>query len=179
MSANESSSGLFVRGGTPDQNLVDFDGFTVYSVDHLFGYFSAFNMDAIEQVELSKSGYDASRGGRLSGVTELQGRAGADQIAGNVGVSLLSVDGLFEVPLWGDATVLLAARRSFQSPLYDKILNTFNSNTGTAPRQAQGGGFGAGRFATFSNEPTSSFSDVNGKLNIPVSASDRIGVSSR
>ena len=57
VSSNETSSGLFVRGGTPDQNLVDFDGFAVYSVDHLFGYFSAFNMDAIEAVDLSKGAY--------------------------------------------------------------------------------------------------------------------------
>ena len=63
VSSNETSSGLFVRGGTPDQNLVDYDGFTVYSVDHLFGYFSAFNMGAIEDVGLSKGGYDAGTAG--------------------------------------------------------------------------------------------------------------------
>ncbi len=43
---NEQSAGLYGRGGTPDQNLVLFDGFTVYNVDHLFGFFSAFNANA-------------------------------------------------------------------------------------------------------------------------------------
>jgi hypothetical protein len=51
--SNEASSGLYVRGGTPDQNAILLDGFRVYHVDHLFGYFSAFNMDAIDSVALS------------------------------------------------------------------------------------------------------------------------------
>ena len=62
--SNEASSGLYVRGGTPDQNRVEYDGFRVYHVDHLFGYFSAFNMDAVDTVELSKGGYEARHGGR-------------------------------------------------------------------------------------------------------------------
>jgi len=64
--SNESSSGLYVRGGTPDQNLVLFDGFTVYHVDHLFGFFSAFNTNAVKDVQLYKGGFDAKYGGRLS-----------------------------------------------------------------------------------------------------------------
>ena len=69
--SNETSSGLYVRGGTPDQTLVTYDGFTVYHVDHLFGYYSAFNMDAVEDVELRKGAYEARYGGRLSSVLEL------------------------------------------------------------------------------------------------------------
>src|SRR5205814_1639076 len=52
--SNETSSALSVRGGKADQTLVDYDGFRMYGVDHLFGYFSAFNMDAVDKVELSK-----------------------------------------------------------------------------------------------------------------------------
>lgn len=64
--SNEASSGLYIRGGTPDQNLISYDGFTIYHVDHLFGYFSAFNMEAVREVRLSKGGYEAKYGGRLS-----------------------------------------------------------------------------------------------------------------
>lgn len=64
--ANESSSGLYVRGGTPDQNLVVYDGFTIYHVDHLYGFFSAFNANALKDVQLYKGGFDAKFGGRLS-----------------------------------------------------------------------------------------------------------------
>ena len=63
--SNEASSGLYVRGGTPDQNLVMYDGFTIYHVDHLFGYYSAFNMEAVREVQLSKGGFGAKYGGRL------------------------------------------------------------------------------------------------------------------
>ena len=89
VSSNETSSGLFVRGGTPDQNLVDFDGFTVYSVDHLFGYFSAFNMDAIDAVDLSKGAYEARYGGRLASLTEIRAKSQPPRIQGMVGGSAL------------------------------------------------------------------------------------------
>jgi hypothetical protein len=69
--SNESSSGLFVRGGTPDQNLVLLDGMTVYNVDHFFGFFSAFNADAVKDVQLFKGVFPAKYGGRLSSVVDL------------------------------------------------------------------------------------------------------------
>ncbi|MCK5278639.1 MAG: TonB-dependent receptor, partial [Cyclobacteriaceae bacterium] len=56
---NETSSGLYVRGGTPDQNLNLLDGFTVYHVDHFYGFFSAFNSNAIKDVQLYKGGFES------------------------------------------------------------------------------------------------------------------------
>ena len=58
--ANESSAGMYVRGGTPDQNLTLYDGFTVYHQEHLTGVFSAFNTNAVKDVQLHKGGFDAS-----------------------------------------------------------------------------------------------------------------------
>ena len=98
--SQETSSGLYVRGGTPDQNRVEYDGFRVYEVDHLFGYFSAFNMDAVEDVELSKGGFEARHGGVLSSVMEIAGKSGSlNRAAGSVGASLLSFSGTVETPL--------------------------------------------------------------------------------
>lgn len=159
VSSNETSSGLFVRGGTPDQNLVDFDGFTVYSVDHLFGYFSAFNMDAIDSVDLSKGAYDARYGGRLASLTEIRAKSQPPRIQGMVGGSVLSVDGVFQLPVGSKASVLVAHRRSFQSPLYDRILGLVSTGTGQTP---PGRG---GRFATiFNSQPKSGFDDSNGRF---------------
>ena len=73
---NDASSGLFIRGGTPDENLVLLDGMTVYHVDHFFGVFSAFNADAIKDVRLFKGGFPAQYGGRTSSVVEMIGKAG-------------------------------------------------------------------------------------------------------
>ncbi|MBK7214033.1 MAG: TonB-dependent receptor [Bacteroidales bacterium] len=69
-----SSAGLYVRGGTPDQNLILYDGFTVYHQEHLFGMFSAFNPNAIKEVQLDKGGFESKFGGRLSSVMEIIGK---------------------------------------------------------------------------------------------------------
>ena len=74
--ANEGTSGLFVRGGTPDQNLILYDGFTVYHVDHLYGFFSAFNSNAVKDVQLYKGGFESKYAGRLSSVTDITGKDG-------------------------------------------------------------------------------------------------------
>jgi hypothetical protein len=172
VSSNETSSGLFVRGGTPDQNLVDFDGFTVYSVDHLFGYFSAFNMDAIDSVDLSKGAYEARYGGRLASLTEIRAKSQPPRIQGMVGGSALSVDGVFQLPVGSKASVLVAHRRSFQSPLYDRILGLVSTGTGQAP---PGRG---GRFATiFNSQPKSNFDDSNGRFEWRPTVRDQFTVS--
>ena len=173
---NETSSGLYVRGGTPDQNLISYDGFTAYHVDHLFGYFSAFNMDAVERVELSKTASEAKHGGRLSGVMDITGKVGSTEKAEfGGGVSLLSVHALGSVPLGDKASLLLAGRHSYQSSLYNKILNIVDNGT-AAGGPAQGRG-GAGGRAMFDTQPTSSFYDLNGKLHLQPSANDRMFLS--
>ncbi|MDT3401605.1 TonB-dependent receptor [Mucilaginibacter terrae] len=167
---NESSSGAYVRGGTPDQNLVTFDGFTVYQVDHLYGFFSAFNTNAVRDVDLYKGGYTAKYGGRLSSVTEIRGKDGnknETNIGGDLG--LLSTNIYAETPVGSKSTALVAFRRSYQGPLYDKIFGQFNTSTttNTAPT---GGGFGGGGRGGpggggFANQttPSSYFYDVNAK----------------
>ncbi len=62
-SGNEGSTGLYVRGGGPDQNLMLLDGVPIYKASHLFGFFSVFNADAINHVELIKGGFPARYGG--------------------------------------------------------------------------------------------------------------------
>ena len=171
VSSNETSSGLFVRGGTPDQNLVDFDGFTVYSVDHLFGYFSAFNMDAIDSVDLSKGAYEARYGGRLASLTEIRAKSRPQRIQGMFGGSALSADGVFQLPIGSRASVLAAHRRSFQSPLYDRILGLVSGSAGPAP---PGRG---GRFATiFNSQPKSGFDDSNGRFDWRPTARNHLAV---
>jgi ferric enterobactin receptor len=172
---NETSSGLYVRGGTPDQNLISYDGFTAYHVDHLFGYFSAFNMDAVEQVELSKTASEAKHGGRLSGVMDITGKSGSTEKAEfGAGVSLLSAHALGSVPLGDKASVLVAGRHSYQSALYNKILNLVDNGTAAGPAQGRGG---PGGRAMFDTQPTSSFYDLNGKLQFQPSADDRMFLS--
>lgn len=161
--SNESSSGLYVRGGTPDQNLVLYDGFTVYHVDHLFGMFSAFNPNAVKDVKLYKGGFESKYGGRLSSVMEITGKDGNEKNFNmGAGISFLSFDGFAEVPLGDNGTFLFTGRRSFQSFLYKDIFDSFNSTeTTTESMPAMGPGGGRSKAQT---EPSSFFYDLNAKL---------------
>ena len=152
---------------------MDFDGFTVYSVDHLFRYFSAFNMDAIDWVDLSKGAYKARYGGRLASLTEIRAKSKPARIQGNVGGSLMSGDGVFQLPVGDKASFLFAYRRSFQSPLYDRILGLVSTGSGQSRPPGPGG-----RFATvFNSQPQSSFDDANGRFEWRPSDRDQIAVS--
>jgi len=129
--SNESNSGMYVRGGTPDQNLILYDGFTIYYVDHMHGFYSAFNSNAIKDVQLFKGGYEAKYGGRLSSVTEITAKDGNKNkftIGGDV--SLLSMNAYAEIPIGDKVTTMLAFRRSYQGYLWDRISgqNSVSSN---------------------------------------------------
>ena len=119
-------SGIYVRGGTPDQNLVILDGMTVYHVDHFFGMFSAFNANAIKDVQVYKGGYPAKYGGRLSSVLELTGKRGGSEQGYSIGASLLSGNISYQTPILdGLGSWIITARRSYtdilQSGTYGKI----------------------------------------------------------
>lgn len=165
--SNETSAGLYVRGGTPDQNLILFDGMSVYHVDHFYGFFSAFNANSIEDVKLYKGCFPAKYGGRLSSVMELKGKtAEIDQLNWSAGLSLLSVNGLLELPIIKDKLSLqLSARRSYtdiiKSGLYKNIFSLYdNTQSNNAPEMNFGG---PGRFSQ-TVEPTFYFYDINAKL---------------
>ena len=110
---NESSSGLYIRGGTPDQNLVLLDGFTVYHVDHFYGFFSAFNSDVIKDIQLFKGGFPAEYGGRISSVMDLTGKTGnSNKFSLSGSLSLLSANATVEIPVGKKANLLISGRRS-------------------------------------------------------------------
>ena len=161
--ANEGSAGMYVRGGTPDQNLILYDGFTVYNVDHLYGFYSAFNSNAIKDVQLHKGGFDSKFGGRLSSVTEITGKDGNSKKA-TVGaeISLLSMNTYVEIPVGDRFTSLFAFRRSYQGYLYDKI-SALNKSSATSARPIFGGR---------SANTASYFYDLNGKITFKATAKD-------
>ena len=114
-SGGEGTSGLYVRGGGPDQNLIILDDATVYNASHLFGFVSLFNGDAIKNIELFKGGFPARYGGRLSSVLDISMRDGRkDTLSGDVGIGLISSRMMLEGPIVKDkASFLVSARRSY------------------------------------------------------------------
>lgn len=124
-SGSEGQTGLYVRGGGPDQNLILVDEATVYNASHLFGFFSVFNGDAVKNVTLTKGGFPARYGGRLSSVVDITMKDG-DQSAykGEIGVGLISARGTVEGPIIKDkASFIISARRTY----YDLLLAPFLS----------------------------------------------------
>jgi outer membrane receptor for ferrienterochelin and colicin len=112
---NEGTSGIYVRGGGPDQNLILLDGVPVYNANHLFGFFSVFNPDAIQNVKLITGGFPARYGGRLSSVLDIRMRDGNNKkfsAEGSVGIisSKLTLEG----PIIKDKTsYIVSGRRTY------------------------------------------------------------------
>lgn len=112
---SEGSSGMYVRGGGPDQNLIILDDAPVYNAYHLFGFFSIFNGDAIKSVEMIKGGFPARYGGRLSSVVEMNMKEGnKEKLHGEAGIGLISSRLTLEGPLKkGKSSFLISGRRTY------------------------------------------------------------------
>jgi outer membrane receptor for ferrienterochelin and colicin len=122
-SGSEGSSGLYVRGGGPDQNLILLDGVPVYNVNHLFGFFSVFNPDAIKNVSLYKGGFPARFGGRLSSVLDISMKEGnMKELHGDISVGIISSKITLEGPIIKDKTsFIISGRRTY----YDLLAKPF------------------------------------------------------
>ena len=111
---SDFSSALYVRGGTPDQNLYMIDGTDVYNPEHTFGIFSTFNTDAIKQADLSKGGFGAEYGGRLSSVLDVTNLDGnREEFEGTASVSLLSAKTTLQMPLGKTGSLSGSIRRTY------------------------------------------------------------------
>ncbi|CCH00600.1 TonB-dependent receptor plug [Fibrella aestuarina BUZ 2] len=112
----ESSTGLNVRGGATDQNLILYNDAPIYNSSHLFGFFSAFNPDLIKSAELYKSAMPSRYGGRLSSVLDVQTRDGnKKKFIGSGGIGLLTGRLTVEGPILKDKTSFIAGIRTTYS----------------------------------------------------------------
>lgn len=160
--SNFGSSGLNIRGGIPSQNLVLLDGITLYHMNHSFGFFNAFNPDAVKDIQVYKGAYPAKFGGRLSGVVELNTSNG-DMQRPHIALGINQMNGkvLAEIPLFGLGSLLFSARRSLSDfvlgNLYNRIFNSFRQNITLYESQMQ-------RSSQMDHEI--SFNDILGKLTL-------------
>jgi hypothetical protein len=147
---NEFSSGLYIRGSSPDQNLILLDGVPVYNPTHLFGMFSTFNADAISDIKLYKGAFPAEFGGRLSSVLDVTMKEGAkEKLGGAAHLSFFSARLQAEGPIGKQASFAVSARRMY----LDALLGLVDPE-GASPRY--------------------NFFDVNAKINYTLSESDRL-----
>ncbi len=112
----EASSGYNVRGGASDQNLILFNGGTVYNPTHLFGLFTSFNSEAVEDVELFKSSIPVEYGGRISSVLRVNSKeANMQKLTGSASIGALTSKANLEIPIVKDHVSLLLNGRTTYS----------------------------------------------------------------
>ena len=180
-SVGEASSGFNVRGGSTDQNLVLFNGGTIYNPNHMFGLLSAFNPDVISDVELFKSSIPASYGGRISSVLEVRNREGnSKKVQGSLGLGLLTSRLHLEGPLVKDRTTfILGARTTYSNWIFRILPANSNYSGGKASFQDVNlglshkinernsihlYGYWSNDKFSFSNDTTFRYRNINGSL---------------
>ncbi len=154
----EGQSGLYVRGGDADQNLILLDGVPVYNASHLFGFFSVFNADAVKSVELIKGGFPARYGGRLSSVLDIQMKEGnKNEMHGEGGIGIIASRLTLEGPFkkGKESSFMISGRRTYIDILTKPLI------------KSQTDGVNAGYF----------FYDLNAKANIKISGKDHLYIS--
>jgi outer membrane cobalamin receptor len=153
LASSQISSGLYIRGGSPDQTLVLLDGSTVYNPTHLFGFFSTFNPEAVKDVELIKGGYPAEYGGRMSAVLDLVQRDGnRNEIEGMASLGLIASRMSLQGPV-GNGSWFIGGRRTY----IDYLTNMFSTPADPLPDYY--------------------FYDANAKITQDVGANDRLSLS--
>ncbi|GGM78442.1 TonB-dependent receptor [Dyadobacter beijingensis] len=157
----EGQTGLYVRGGGPDQNLIILDDAVVYNANHLFGFFSIFNSDALRSVELTKGGFPARYGGRLSSVLEMNMKEGSkEKLHGEGGIGLISSRLTLEGPISkGKSSFLISGRRTYIDFLAAPLI----------ARQQRG--------EDSQVKPGYYFYDLNAKMNYDLGSKDKLYVS--
>lgn len=160
-SGGEGQTGIYVRGGGPDQNLILLDGVPVYNANHLFGFFSVFNADAIKDVSLVKGGFPARYGGRLSSVIDISLKDGHEkEWHGTGSIGLISSKLTLEGPIQkGKSSILISGRRTYLDVLVQPIVQR------QLRREGRTGGTGY------------YFYDLNAKANYQLSPKDRLYLS--
>jgi hypothetical protein len=157
----EGATGLFVRGGNSDQNLIVLDEAIVYNANHLFGFFSTFNSDAVKDLKVYKGGFPAQYGGRLSSVIDVRMKEGNNQkFSGSGGLGLISSRLTLEGPIQKDKSSFIVSGRRTYADIITRAVNRANEGN-----------------EDFNPIPDYYFYDLNTKINFTLSPKDRLFLS--
>ncbi len=133
-SPDETATGIQIRGGSPDQNLILWDGIKMYNTGHFFGMISAFNPYVVKDAKIFKGGADPKYGDRVSGVIDISSdREVPEKFNGGAGINGTHADVFFKAPIGNKVGLILSGRRSytdfFESPTYDALSEKVFQNT--------------------------------------------------
>lgn len=153
-SGSEGQSGMYVRGGSHDQNLILLDDVPIYYINHLGGFVSVFNPDAINSLKLYKGGFPARYGGRLSSVMDVRMKDGnLNNRKTNITFGLISSKFQTEGPIKKDTSSYMISGRRFMYDLFSRPITWLTND-----KQSMG----------------YTFYDINAKLNYKFSENNRL-----
>ncbi len=160
-SGSEGTTGLFVRGGNNDQNLIILDEAVVYNASHLFGFFSTFNSDAVKDLKMYKGGFPAQYGGRLSSVIDVRMKEGNNKkFSGTGGLGLISSRLTLEGPIQKDKSSFIVSGRRTYADIITRQVNKANEGV-----------------KDYNPIPDYFFYDLNTKVNFTLGEKDRLYLS--
>jgi hypothetical protein len=141
-SSNESAADIHIRGGTPDQNLILWEDIPVLHVGHFFGMFTAVNPNMSKSIKIYPGNFDASQGGRVSGLIDIRGPEAGDSLSGRLSLNLINAQAYLNIPvIKRQASLQFAFRRSYtdiiQSPTYNKLFEQIAGNGKIEDNQQQ------------------------------------------
>ena len=120
---NEGFTGLYVRGGGPDENLILLDGVPIYNVDHMLGLFSIFQPEAVKKVTLYKGSFPARYGGRISSIVDIRTNDGnLKETHGDISVGFVSDKFHLEGPIIKDKLSYSISARGMHTALWDPFI---------------------------------------------------------
>ena len=123
---NEGFTGLYVRGGGPDENLVLLDGIPIYNVDHMLGILSVFQTEAVKKVTLYKGSFPARYSGRVSSIVDIRTNDGnMKKTSGNIGIGVLTDKLHVEGPIIKDKLSYSVSARGLHSMMYDPLIRLY------------------------------------------------------
>ncbi len=181
---DESATGIQIRGGSPDQNLILYDDIKLYNTGYFYGMFSLFNPFATKKATIFRSGTSASYGDRISGIIDISsGDAIPKKIEGGFEIDGLSANGYVKAPLSEKMAVYAFARRSYsdvvETPTYNSYADKIFTNFGVA-KDSNGNVLALETDDDFSRDTSNndfSFTDVSTKFILKPNAKNSISVS--
>ncbi len=181
-SPDETVSGIQIRGGSADQNLILWDDIKMYNTGHFFGMLSAFNPSLVKEAKIFKGGADPKYGDRISGVIDISSdQEIPEKFNGGAGINGTHADIFFKVPIHKNIGVVLSGRRSytdfFETPTYDAFSEKVFQNTKIVDNPDQIPSEEDEEIEEDIGENNFFFYDTNAKLIIDASEDDKIMVS--
>ncbi len=181
---DESATGIQIRGGSPDQNLILYDDIKLYNTGYFYGMFSLFNPFATKKATVFRSGTSATYGDRISGIIDISsGDLIPKKTEGGFEIDGLSVNGYIKTPLSEKVAIYAFARRSYsnilETPTYNSYEDKIFTNFGVA-RDINGNVLELETDDDFDPETSNNdfyFTDVNTKVVVKPNNKNSISVS--